>query len=443
MQNKKNEDFLSYAKRIVTDENIAEYGLVKVYQMLFDDETISYDNAQRQLKGIKKFLLRCEMDNLKEVNESKSTQLDLSINKDGSHTRVDLLELSEDEIKTPELLLKAHGYDIKEFELVNSKNSMWHQNSNCNGLKTLYCSKITVRPRNEISIESVQEIFDNMSREIANRDFDIYKNKHDDTLFLKDESDKCFVLNFFDVHFAKLAHDTETGDGYNYQIAKQRMIESVKKYEEHYVNQGEFFEEIYFAIGNDFFNSEPTGDTVRGTKQHNDCNYSVMFEEGCYALIEVIDILRTMGNRVIIPLVQGNHSTYTEYYAAQFLKAWYRNCDDVIVDADVTPRKYYRFGVNLFGFTHNSEEKNRIYTLMQNEAPQLWADTIERTWFTGHLHSEDVKQVDGIFIRQAPTMCGTDSWHKTKGYFNPIKRTQGFVYDIFDGLTDIHYVKVD
>ena len=440
MQNKKNESFLDYAKRIVTDENISEYGLVRVYQMLFDDETISYDNAQRQLKGIKKFLLRCEMDNLKEIDEVKSTQIDLSINKDGSQTRNALLELSEEEIKTPELLLKAHGYDIEQFELVNSKNSMWHQNSNKSGLKTLYCSKITVRPRDEISMKTVQRVFDKLSREISNRDFDIFKNKQE---AYGDSSDKCFVLNFFDVHFAKLAHDTETGDGYNYQIAKQRMIESVKKYEEYYVNQGEFFEEIYFAIGNDFFNSEPTGDTVRGTKQHNDCNYSVMFEEGCYALIEVIDILRTMGNRIIIPLVQGNHSTYTEYYAAQFLRAWYRNCDDVIVDYAVTPRKYYKFGVNLFGFTHNSEEKNRIYTLMQNEAPQLWADTIERTWFTGHLHSEDVKQVDGIFIRQAPTMCGTDSWHKVKGYFNPIKRTQGFVYDMFDGLTDIHYVKVD
>ena len=147
--------------------------------------------------------------------------------------------------------------------------------------------------------------------------------------------------------------------------------------------------------------------------------------------------------RVIIPLVQGNHSTYTEYYAVQFLKAWYRNCDDVIIDVDITPRKYYKFGINLFGFTHNSEEKNRIYTLMQNEAPKLWADTIERTWFTGHLHNEDVKTVDGIFIRQAPTMCGIDSWHKSKGYVNPIKRTQGFVYDINDGLVDIHYVKVD
>lgn len=441
MQNKKNESFLDYAKRIVTDENISEYGIQRVYQMLFDDDMISYDNAQRQLRGIKRFLLECERDSIKEISELQSTQIDLSINKDGSQTRNALLELSEEEIKTPELLLKAHGYDIKEFELVNSKNSMWHQNSKTDGLKTLYCSKITVRPRNEISMETVQEIFDKLSR---NTTESVIKNKNiiSQEDFEISVNSECFVLNFFDVHFAKLAHTSETGDGYDYKIAKKRMIESVNKYKEHYQNI-KFFDKIYFAIGNDFFNSEPTGDTIRGTRQHNDCNYSVMFEEGCSALIEVIDILRTMGDEIIIPLVQGNHSTYTEYYAAQFLKAWYRNCEDVTVDAEATPRKYYQFGINLFGFTHNSEEKNRIYTLMQNEAPQMWANTIERTWFTGHLHSEDVKQVDGIFIRQAPTMCGTDTWHKVKGYFNPIKRTQGFVYDKFDGLTDIHYVKVD
>ena len=71
MQNKKNESLLDYAKRIVTDDNISEYGMVKVYQMLFDDDMISYDNAQRQLKGIRRFLVECERDNLKEVNEAK------------------------------------------------------------------------------------------------------------------------------------------------------------------------------------------------------------------------------------------------------------------------------------------------------------------------------------------------------------------------------------
>lgn len=438
MQNKK-ENFFDYAKRIVTKENILQYGVYDLYNMLFDDDNTSYDNAQRQLKGIIRFLEYCEKDENNNESDDICSKVDLTINKDGTHTRNALLRLSEDEIKTPEKLLLAHGYNSDEFELVSSKNSMWHQNSNKNGLKTLYSSKITVRPRTEVSMDTVVKIFDKMSREISKEEYEMIKEKESREY----QNRKCFVLNFFDVHFAKLCYDFETGESYNYQIAKKRMLDSVLKYKNYYSILGEYFENIYFAIGNDFFNSEPTGDTVKGTRQHNDCNYSLMFEEGCKALIEVIDILREMGHKVIIPLVQGNHSEYVEYYAAQYLSAWYRNCSDVIIDASIKPRKYYQFGVNLFGFTHNSEEKKRIYTLMQNEVPALWGNTIERTWFTGHLHSEDVKQEDGLFIRQAPTMCGNDSWHNKKGYFNPIKRTQGFVYDENDGLVDIHYVKVD
>ena len=198
------------------------------------------------------------------------------------------------------------------------------------------------------------------------------------------------------MHFAKLAHCEETGEEYNYKIARDRMMTSVMEYKHRLQNR--HFKSIYFAIGQDYFNSEPTGNTVGNTRQDNDVRYSLMFEKGVEALIDVIEVLKTMGQFIYIPLVQGNHSTYTEYYAAQFLKAWYRNDDSVIIDASATPRKYYQFGVNLFGFTHNSEEKNRIYTLMQIEAPQEWADTTERTWFTGHLHSEDVKEKGGIYM---------------------------------------------
>lgn len=430
-----NETFLQFAKRLLTPENMTEYGLQEIYKLLFG-ENVSYDNAQRQLRGITKFINECIKDdfegNMELIN---SQQINISLNKDGSQTRNALLFLSEEQIKTPKLLLEAHGYDYNLFELVNSKNSMWHQKSNTDGLHTLYCSKITVKPRTEISLEQVEEIFKKLDREKTN----IFKTSSPIYITSEDNYD-CFVLNFFDIHFAKLAHSEETGEEYNYKIAQKRMIDSVLEYKDRFKNRK--FKSIYFAIGQDYFNSEPTGATVGNTKQDNDIRYSVMFEKGVEALIDVIEVLKTMGDTIFIPLVQGNHSTYTEYYAAQFLKAWYRNDDSVIIDASVIPRKYYKFGVNLFGFTHNSEEKNRIYTLMQIESPQEWADTIERTWFTGHLHKEDVKEDGGVFIRQAPTMCSTDAWHKQKGYVGAIKRTQGFVYNSKDGLTESHYVKV-
>ena len=79
---------------------------------------------------------------------------------------------------------------------------------------------------------------------------------------------------------------------------------------------------------------------------------------------------------------------------------------------------------------------------MQIEEPQKWADTIERTWFTGHLHCEDVKDKAGVFIRQAPTLCGTDAWHKRMGFVGSIRRTQAFIYNKENGLVETHYVIV-
>ena len=142
MIKKNNETFLQFAKKLLTPENITEYGLQEIYRLLFG-ESVSYDNAQRQLRGITRFVKECLKDDEDETNEViKSQQIDISLNKDGTQTRNALLYLSEEQIKTPKLLLEAHGYDYNLFELVNSKNSMWHQKSNVHGLSTLYCSKI-------------------------------------------------------------------------------------------------------------------------------------------------------------------------------------------------------------------------------------------------------------------------------------------------------------
>ena len=145
IEKQNNEDILSYAQRLLDEDNAYDIGLMEQYKLLFN-EPVSYDNAQRQLKGIKKFLNLIKQ-NKSEFITNNEGKIDLTINKDGTQTRNALLVLSEEEIKTPELLLKAHGYDPQIFDLVSAKNSMWHQKSNTYGLSTLYCSKITVKPR--------------------------------------------------------------------------------------------------------------------------------------------------------------------------------------------------------------------------------------------------------------------------------------------------------
>ena len=49
----------------------------------------------------------------------------INISSDGSITNDKLIELSSDEAKTPEVLLKKHGFDPEKFDLVSAKNTMW------------------------------------------------------------------------------------------------------------------------------------------------------------------------------------------------------------------------------------------------------------------------------------------------------------------------------
>lgn len=430
--------FINKVKGLLSEESIYDKGLVEIYKEIFHED-VSYDNAQRQLRGVRKFLQIyddcCGEDiKIEEAIKEYDSKIDVSLNKDGSQTRNALLELSEEEIKTPPLLLKAHGYDSTKFELISAKNSMWNQRSTKDGLRTLYSSKITVKPKTEISIEEIEQIFNKMDRKYSNK-------KHQELYEFSEEKKDCLIINYFDVHFGKLAYKDETSNEYNYQIAKNRLIESTKKYI--IKNKDKQFKQIIFCIGQDYFNAEATGFTIGGTKQDCDLKYSGMFEKGTETIIEIIDMLfEKFKCPIYIPLVQGNHSGYTEYYMAQYLKAWYRNEDYIIIDATPNPRKYLKFGNNLFGFSHNADEGKRLDGIMQVEVPQLWGETIERTWFTGHLHNENVTTGQGVFIRQAPTLCGTDVWHKKKGYVQNIYRTQSFIYNYNEGLTDIQYVKV-
>jgi hypothetical protein len=250
---------------------------------------------------------------------------------------------------------------------------------------------------------------------------------------------ECFVPCLFDVHFSKLADDDETGNKYDWKIAHDRVLNSIDTYISRLGDRS--FEKIFFVIGNDYFNSEPNNATVHGTPQDNDTRYSKMFIKGVETLIKAIDKLSEV-SMVEVVLVQGNHAFFTEFYAACVLNAWYRNSSTVIIDCAPTTRKYRRFGKNLLGFTHGDSEKDRIYGLMQYEAPEDWGATKTREWLVGHLHSEGCTEKNGVIVRRIPSLTGSDAWHTKSGYTTSRKRSMAFIYDKDNGLVETHYVNI-
>jgi len=73
----------------------------------------------------------------------------VEIKSDNSQISDKLLEMSLAESKDVDFVLKSHGYDCNLFELVSAKNSMWNMNTKADGIKTLYASKIAVKPKTE------------------------------------------------------------------------------------------------------------------------------------------------------------------------------------------------------------------------------------------------------------------------------------------------------
>lgn len=348
--------------------------------------------------------------------------------KDNTYTRTKMISIKEGEIITPELIMEKHQIDPEKWEVVTYKNNYWNSQKKGGELLTLFQSKLTVKPKkaDELNLDKIKEHFENYIPQYAKSTKVRAYNPGKELL----------VPCFFDVHFSKLAHADESGEHYDYKIAKKRLIESAKAYIERL--EGRSFEKVLLVVGNDYFNSEANAETAHGTRQDNDSRAHKIFTRGTEALIEVINMFAEIAP-VDVVHIAGNHDTMTSFYCACVLNAFYRNDSNVNVDNGPKLRKYYRYGTNLIGLTHGSEEKDRIYGLMQVEAAKDWGETTTHEWLIGHLHSEGVTEKNGVTVRRIPSICSADAWHFSQGYTMSPKRSCAFIYNKDIGLTDMLY----
>lgn len=321
--------------------------------------------------------------------------------------------------------MKLHGYDPTQWELISSKSSLW---SHGGDKGDCYSSKISVKPLSDgIDLDDIVEYF---NTNLLERPQEKYTPKQFEA------GAYCLVPCLFDVHFSKLISVDETGNYSDSSIAEEKFLAAIDSFI--YQVRDMKFEKVIFPIGNDFFNSEASGDTFYHTRQDNDLRYGDMFKRGVNILISAIDRLKNVAPTKVV-LVQGNHDFTTAFYASCVLNAYYRNDDYVSVDNSPQTRKYEKFGSTLLGFTHGNEEKDRIFSLMQNEVPNLWGETKFREWLIGHVHHESVREKSGVTVRTLPSITGHDAWHYKKGYTTSAQRSMAFVYDKVQGLKHALY----
>lgn len=370
-----------------------------------------------------------------DVEKAKSTyKSESSINKDGTFSSDKLISIKEDELKNPDSILKAHGFDVREWELVSARNNIWNVYSKQDGIQELYSSKIVIKPRSNISLEEIEEFYKGLVTNYSSPTVRKYEYEQNGLMF---------ELPIQDLHLGKYSTSDIVSESYNTEKAKECFNRVIDESIERLKNTP--IEKILFPVGNDFWNFDTASNTTTGgTPQDSDRKYQTLFKEGVQLLIDGISRLSSeLKAPIDVFCIQGNHDTLTSYHGIMSLWCYFHNNENVSVDLGTSPRKYRSFGKCLLGFAHGNKEKKRIEKIMQVEASHLWSDSLYREFHLGHLHSEQVTEDGGIIIRNLPSVTGTDAWHHDSGYVGAVRKCMCFLWDKNKGLDTIFNVVIN
>lgn len=430
VEKQKNETGEEYKIRLC--KNRVEYGLTwtEIAFLLNDALGIkkaeaTYRNWWHNFIGDVKHRKPENFKNNYEEDLTKTKVIGLELGDGDAQTSTIRVKLNEEQRKDKEYILKAHGYDPNEWKLVKAHQSIWNQNSRNSGITDLYSSKITVEPLNEFNWneENVKKLFSELHREDYTP-LNVKYSVNGDMLFIP----------LADIHFGLLATKELTGENYNTDIARDRVRYVISDI----LNkiQGRNISQIVFLIGNDGINSDNINNTTtKGTPQDSETNWFELIRQFTDLMIETIDMLLLVAP-VKCYLVPSNHDLHSTFGVCETLKAWYREEENVEIINEATERKYFQYGENMIGFSHDAKDKN-VAKIMAAEEPNMWGDTRFKYFFIAHLHHEIVSDDYGVDIRRLPTISGKSYWSNKQGYVGTKKQSQAFIFNKECGLEEI------
>ena len=398
-----NESDLDYKYRILLDKarGTANYGWEDVEKAL--NVGVAKDTIRKGTFFLPEFdeYLRNklssnnELPSYKEVNEYKA---------DGSQVSDKLIRISEQDMKNPDKLLEAHGYDHNQFELVNSRSSMWNSSVD----KTLHSSRITVKPK--VNGFDIDELVKATKEAIIPSKLE----------YNKTEGKNLLCIPFVDLHFG-----INTFQGYLEKLSETLDIIKSKNWDT-----------IYIPFGHDLIHvNNHKGQTANGTniemvdltKAWKDALkfYKVIFNEA----------IKNSQN-VVADYVCGNHDADMTWAFAQLLEEIY---PQVKFDTSINNKKYFKWNKILLVNLHGEKGMNRVAKTLITKYRDLMVDAKTVEIHSGHLHAEKVKDEYGIIVRTLPTSALEDNWHVENSFEGACKHSQIFEYNA-EKLKTIYHV---
>lgn len=255
-----------------------------------------------------------------------------------------------------------------------------------------------------------------------------------------------------DLHMGKYTWDEETVANYDVDIAEDLFNQALDYLLNRAmrVTDGKI-DRVLCLFGNDVSHiDDKSGQTTAGTRMDVDTRFIRVYRRICAIHRRAVDILRQVAP-VDIKIVPGNHDELTSFHLGEILTTRYEDTPHVTIDNGPKSRKYYDYGVNLFGFTHGDEEKvSELPLVMAREEPERWGRCPSREWHIGHKHivenhtwhAQDLFSDKGVRVRRLASLTAHDHWHTRHAYMDR-RACEAFVFHKTAGFTDQFSMNVD
>jgi hypothetical protein len=349
----------------------------------------------------------------------------------------DLITVTNKRIKTLGDLIAICEIDLEVWDIVSWECNKWEVGAK-NAAKEIVVSPLfqvkAKLSRRKIDTDlrlQKEALLEELKGFKPNYDLDVINRIH--TGILRPDNQRLLEICIFDPHFGKLSWREEAGEDYDIKIAEKRVKDAIKDLLSE-VNLSTV-ERILLPLGNDLINVDSSNNmTFAGTPQSTDVRYPKIIKVVRRVLTQIILDLSLIAP-VDVVIVPGNHDTISSFMMGEILDATFSSNPRVNVDNGPKLRKYYRYGLNSFQFSHGNEERHEALGLIfATEEKNLWAATKFRFSQLGHYHKNkkinyvSVDEHQGFQIQILPSLSGVDAWHYKKGY-KSLHQAKALLYD--------------
>ena len=406
---------------------------VKAGKKTWQEQTDLFNKKTNNNLGKEAFRKRYIRAIKKEYNVETNGEYE-TIYADGTIEAQVIVNLSPEEKKNANAILKKLGYNSNEWELVKLTCSNWQQHTKEQITKQLYAVKFIVKPKikSNISIEESIEIANELIKD-GIKPLKAEKKKENKEL----DNNKLLECPPIELHLGELSCWIDTGENYDQKIAQERFKEIISELVSK--QEKEQCGTLLISVGGDFFNSDTQlNTTTKGTQQFNDVRWRKLYLIGLKLWLEALELLKDKFNKIDIQLITGNHDLQTSFYLYSGLQQAFKNYNNINFKEDYKEVQAYKFGECLILTTHGTRNVNKTMDSVVNEFSEEYGSTKYRELHLGHLHCEqELKERLGIIPRRLSSPKGRGDWEYNERFGSSIQKHELFIWEANKGLIDI------